>query len=445
MSQKYGLLLLACACGPSAGPSQETDDATTHVTTTAQDVTTGEVTTSPATTNAPTTGEVVVGCGDGILDEGEECDDGNLGGGDGCESDCKWTRRELWYLHIDDGGHFGASGCYGDPRQLAVNPELVSIQVGCLGEATARQAAATPDGQLAGLTTWDGRARWVVAGGPETVYVAGDADPLIRAVTGAPMKALEVPARVGATETWVTGLFPWPGHGAALTVSDDLSDNNQRILFYEGDAVALEIEVKDWQDAIELPDIVAVADASGRVWGANSQRAGFFRLNHAGVVDLVIGEKEQPQWFQVAPDDGFVGARESVDAANSCSPWHAARVWRWSAGGAPLWTAKDCEGDAPAALGRLQIGLLAVDHAGDVLIAGQLLAADGMTSAGATVLKLDGLTGAQEWQTLIEPGPGYIATGIDAMQIGVDDSVFLAGREAATPATQDGWLRRLSP
>ncbi|WAS91805.1 hypothetical protein [Nannocystis punicea] len=444
MSPKHGLILLACACGPSAGPSQETDDATTQGTTTAQEVTIGEVTTSLETA-APTSGDVVVGCGDGVRDEGEECDDGNLGGGDGCESDCRWTRRELWYLHIDDGGHFGAPACYGDPRQLAVTPELVAIQVGCLGDATARQAAATPDGQLAGRTTWDGRARWVAASGADTVYVAGDGDPLIRTVTGALVKALEIPARVGATETWVTGLFPWPGHGVAVSVSDDLSEDNQRILLYEEDAVARELEVKHSQDTIELPDIVAAADESGRIWGSNSQRAGFFRLDATGVVDLVIGETERPQWFQLAPNDAFVGARGATDVANTCSPWHAARVWRWSAGGAPLWTAKDCEGDALAALGRIQLGLLAVDHAGDVLIAGQVLSADGTTTAGATVLKLDGLTGAQKWQTIVDPGPGYVATTIDALQIGVDDSIFLAGREAATAATQDGWLRRLSP
>jgi cysteine-rich repeat protein len=31
-------------------------------------------------------------CGDGILDGGEVCDDGNVGGGDGCSADCKALR-----------------------------------------------------------------------------------------------------------------------------------------------------------------------------------------------------------------------------------------------------------------------------------------------------------------------------------------------------------------
>lgn len=36
---------------------------------------------------------IQIGCGNGVLDEelGEECDDGNLVDGDGCDSDCTWT------------------------------------------------------------------------------------------------------------------------------------------------------------------------------------------------------------------------------------------------------------------------------------------------------------------------------------------------------------------
>ena len=31
-------------------------------------------------------------CGDGILDAGEACDDGNTAGGDGCAADCSATQ-----------------------------------------------------------------------------------------------------------------------------------------------------------------------------------------------------------------------------------------------------------------------------------------------------------------------------------------------------------------
>ena len=35
------------------------------------------------------------GCGDGILDAGEECDDGNTVSGDGCDSLCHWESADL--------------------------------------------------------------------------------------------------------------------------------------------------------------------------------------------------------------------------------------------------------------------------------------------------------------------------------------------------------------
>jgi cysteine-rich repeat protein len=41
----------------------------------------------PGTTCGPTTCEAGI-CGDGVVDEGEECDDGNNNAGDGCGPDC---------------------------------------------------------------------------------------------------------------------------------------------------------------------------------------------------------------------------------------------------------------------------------------------------------------------------------------------------------------------
>jgi len=55
-------------------------------------VTTGAVGGSEGET---TDGEPLpIGCGDGIVDEGEECDDGNLDGYDGCETTCQRTIAE---------------------------------------------------------------------------------------------------------------------------------------------------------------------------------------------------------------------------------------------------------------------------------------------------------------------------------------------------------------
>ncbi len=91
------LLLLAAACGDDGATSTATatdtggaSTSTTATTSTTEATTTsaGETaaTTTPTTTASTTTGAPV--CGDGVLDPGEACDDGNLEDRDGCSNAC---------------------------------------------------------------------------------------------------------------------------------------------------------------------------------------------------------------------------------------------------------------------------------------------------------------------------------------------------------------------
>lgn len=61
------------------------------------------------------------GCGDGVLEKGEVCDDGNILDGDGCSADCKseevcgngiidWETGE----RCDDGNRVSGDGCSAD-------------------------------------------------------------------------------------------------------------------------------------------------------------------------------------------------------------------------------------------------------------------------------------------------------------------------------------------
>ena len=54
-------------------------------------------------------------CGDGVLDPGEACDDGNLVGGDGCDARCQLGRCGDGVLELDeeceDGNHDSGDGC----------------------------------------------------------------------------------------------------------------------------------------------------------------------------------------------------------------------------------------------------------------------------------------------------------------------------------------------
>ncbi|MCA9607810.1 MAG: DUF4215 domain-containing protein [Myxococcales bacterium] len=61
---------------------------------------------------------VCVGCGNGLLDPGEECDDGNLASGDGCDSNCRTEICGDGVLtaaeECDDGNLVDGDGCSSD-------------------------------------------------------------------------------------------------------------------------------------------------------------------------------------------------------------------------------------------------------------------------------------------------------------------------------------------
>ncbi len=108
------LAVIAAGCGDSSA-SGTTDTTITTITTGTTDPTTstssttaGEPTTGPAAATSGTTGEPTtdatvtpttsgtadtsggpVECGNGVVEAGEACDDGNLADGDGCESNCQ--------------------------------------------------------------------------------------------------------------------------------------------------------------------------------------------------------------------------------------------------------------------------------------------------------------------------------------------------------------------
>ncbi len=78
----------------SAGESTSTGEGTETATT---EMATGTTTGESTTTGAP------VGCGDGLVDGDELCDDGNQVDGDGCNADCRPSGELLWSDQIGSG------------------------------------------------------------------------------------------------------------------------------------------------------------------------------------------------------------------------------------------------------------------------------------------------------------------------------------------------------
>ncbi|WAS95898.1 DUF4215 domain-containing protein [Nannocystis punicea] len=81
------------------------------------DTTTGYDTTDPTVTTTISTGDKPA-CGNGVIEPGEQCDDGNATPGDGCEADCAFTPGELCgngMVNVgeecDDGNDVPMDGC----------------------------------------------------------------------------------------------------------------------------------------------------------------------------------------------------------------------------------------------------------------------------------------------------------------------------------------------
>ncbi|WAS96063.1 hypothetical protein [Nannocystis punicea] len=94
--------LVLAGCIPSiviGDAPQDTDDATTGLTTSAPDTSAGN---PPTTGDVPTTTVSTESCGDGQQGPGEACDDGNDEPNDGCDNACGRSGRVEWTLEPDD-------------------------------------------------------------------------------------------------------------------------------------------------------------------------------------------------------------------------------------------------------------------------------------------------------------------------------------------------------
>jgi len=107
------LLVLACGDdGPTEDPSESSSSGEADSTSTGPILTsttveptgsTTDVTTDATTTGLDSTTAPAVECGNGIVEEGEECDDENVEDDDDCSSICTIPFAELWTVTYDGG------------------------------------------------------------------------------------------------------------------------------------------------------------------------------------------------------------------------------------------------------------------------------------------------------------------------------------------------------
>lgn len=129
--------------------STTTEDTTTESTTT-ESTTTESTTTDDTTTESTATTGAVDTCRDGVLDEGEECDDGDEVDENECTNECTLPTWILWTI-----GYDGPDGGNDAPYDVAVDSNDDIIVVGTIVMAEAHEDAVTRKYDANGALIWE--------------------------------------------------------------------------------------------------------------------------------------------------------------------------------------------------------------------------------------------------------------------------------------------------
>lgn len=369
----FVLLLSACPGGQettaTAGETTDTE-ATTGTTGSSTTSSTGP---SPATTEPTTSGTATEsdssdattapgpGCGDGVVDPDELCDDGNAINGDGCNNDCTKSGEMLW--------EYRSGEPYPDDfRAVEVAPDGTIIVGGSrfvLGSGWDRWLARFgADGELLWSRNYHGGVDFegilAVALWNDTIYAAGNVD------------------RNDGRELWV---------GAFSADGEPLWDDEYGSGFGDDYATGAAVTA----DGLVVSGVVSVGAGQAEIWVRG--------YTHTGEVQWTQGQPINDMAIHsLGPDiivrkDGFLVGGYTVPA--QIEPFLALYP---SAGGAPIWHKNVLPMNA-AIFGLAQ-------HGDDILAAGQLL------PNGTFVERLTA-TGEQLWST-------DECTGLGAKDVAVD-------------------------
>ena len=233
---------------------------TDTVTPTATDTSapTPSATATPTDTPLPATPaatQTMAICGDGIVEPGEECDDGNTVSGDGCSAECRIEVNLLLgsqFCTLTQGAWGAPNGIANGPNGfITLNPGILPVTIGGIGQSTtvhtqaALEAYLPADGPPAALLPGD-----------RDFYTAGDVVPdgggVLRGQTVALSLAVNL-SNIGAT-------FP----GLADLILPDLSFCTQGLLAGNDGVLGTTDDQLDLGSAItgpwSLPSTVAVAN-----------------------------------------------------------------------------------------------------------------------------------------------------------------------------------------
>jgi cysteine-rich repeat protein len=432
------LAIVAAGCGDDASA---TDGETGTGTSAEASTSTGSSSTTVDTTDGPTTGDTgsidtgfeppVEECGNGFVEPGEQCDDGNDVEDDGCNTSClvpcglDWEALALAPTGESDvtGMEVGVDGA-GNVFAAGYLREVTTDQEGTptLGPdeipVYAYDAAGAPlwdlritgdfdDADLGGLAVDDGGDLYLAM---TFETVDGGSDVVVRKLSGA-----------DGSELW-THTYD--------SNNDDSGDEARGIAVApDGDVVvSATIRAADMDNDVLVRKLAAADGAELWTTTWSGQPDGGFSTDDAGPI-------------AVAPDGAvYVLVREYVDFQTA-----PAVLMRLPAGGGdPEWTF------SPQQRGQVQVYTpidVEVDADGNVLLAIERLT---FGTIEFWVHKLDD-TGVQQW---VRDGSAYETVGdtwrLGAIALPPTDEIVLVGRYRRTDnfnelAWEETWLRRLNP
>lgn len=439
---------LVAGCGPSVAVDGSTGSSTTSTTSTS-DSPSGDSTAvvDESESSEATSGSIYhpdlgwpTGCGDGRLDDGEICDDGNVEVGDGCNADCTLGGQLVWeraLAHDDDSDTFA--------NDVAVDSRGRLWLVG-----RTRPSMSTSSGWLVVLDGEGSPLFDLTEGAPETGTGFG------RIAIGSSDRVVIAGAQDGRATVWCVSaelelLWSWADLDAQARVSDLVLDPAGDILITTVNALPTPYLPRvtrlsaagehEWTLSPGFEPVTPGAalgiDSNGAIilgWGDGDRMV--LRKHTGDLEELWTTAFEQDMWaFAVAvdADDGVVVAGLSSDFYRTRIAKHA------GADGALSWE-RELAAPEPELYSP---GGLAIDHAGRTILVGLHLPSDTGLTQGMFARKIDA-DGEDVWTYeppfVEDEGPVAYGVALDA-----DEHVIVAGNRLQSDGRNDAWVAKLTP
>lgn len=437
------LCLAACPTGPQGttegdetGTTVGTTATSTEPTTTGTEgtaVTSGGLTSSSGTMSSPA-------CGDGVVDAGEVCDDGNAVNGDGCNNDCSPSGELLWEYVSGESG-------YDDFRAVAAGEDGTIVVGGTrpgAGSGNDRWLARfDPEGEIVWSQNYDGAATaesmLAVAPHGSGIYATGNVD----RADGREIwvGALDVDGGLIWEDEYSSGFGDDFATGAAVTAEGVVVAGHASVagglaeLWVRGYSPAGEVQWTQTQP-INLtavyslgPDVIA--DSDGIFVGGHSRPGQMEPL-----LAMYPPGGGAPTWSKnVPPANATIysiarGGRDLL-VAGEIIPGKGIYVERLTADGVPVWSTEECTGSTGKGV--------AVDSQGDVVVIGF---GPGVVADNIRLCKFTA-DGELRWGQDLDGGVGDDRGFAVAILPG--DRIAAVGTKGGEQTDTDAWLAVFSP